>query len=288
MEFFLKRYRQIDESVDIIEELRPAIRINTSMVSHEQVIKALEAQGAELEKIEWLEDGYWTTAEFSLGSTKEYLLGWYYLQAPLSQLTSELLAPEGDVLDMAAAPGSKTTHIAQMQKGVVLAVDNDSRRLASVRNNAERLRLPNVVCVKKDSRFVHELGRKFKWVLLDAPCSGNFCSEPNWDKKRTIQDIKKNARIQKQLIKAAYASLESGGTLLYSTCSLEPEENECVINWALNRYDDLELQNIPADIGDAGTTEWDGLLNPEIAKTKRFWPHKTGCEGFFVAILKKA
>jgi NOL1/NOP2/sun family putative RNA methylase len=268
----------------------------------------LSRRAAFLKRIPFLDRGYAAQASFSFGATPEYLLGHYYLQAPLSQLVCEIMAPPpgATVLDMAAAPGGKTTYLAEMvgEGGVVVALDNDATRLAAVRNNAERLGIANILCVKKDARFAFDLGKKFDFVLLDAPCSGNFCSEEQWFGRRTMTDIKLNARVQMELLKAAYQCLAPGGVLVYSTCSLEPEEDECVIDAFLKRYPDMTVEPLDglrdgardidgedasAPLGDSGTTSWDGKpLDPRVAGTRRFWPHKTGFEGFYIARLRKA
>ncbi|MDD9954496.1 MAG: RsmB/NOP family class I SAM-dependent RNA methyltransferase [Candidatus Woesearchaeota archaeon] len=280
-EFFLKRYREIDPTVELIDPstIKRALRI-TKQAKPEQLKMQLRkkstrfTKGCNIEKIPFLKNGYYYEAEYSLGATPEYLLGQYYLQGPLSQLTCEILKPDGPTLDMAAAPGGKTCYLAEMAPHVV-ALDNNAKRLATVRNNAERLGLTNVICVKKDARFATDLKETFPFVLLDAPCSGNYCSEEGWFSKRTIEDIKKNARLQRELLKAAYKCLTKGGKLLYSTCSLEPEEDEEMIKWFLNRYEDMKLikLNTIGDDTDLGS---------------RFWPHKTNCEGFFLALIHKS
>ena len=294
-EYFLARYRRIDPDAVAIDpaSVRQALRVNTTKTTAQALIDVLSSRGATFERIPWLRNGYFAAAPFSMGATPEYLLGKYYLQGPLSQLACEILdpSPGARVLDMAAAPGSKTTYLAALvgETGVVVALDNDASRLAAVRNNVERLGLPNVVCVKKDARFATDMGEKFLFVLLDAPCSGNFCSDDGWFGSRTIQHVRSNARTQRELLKAAVGCLASGGRLLYSTCSLEPEEDECAISWALERYPDLDV--VPLDdlpLGDRGVTSWDGKeLDHRVAGTRRFWPHKTGCEGFFIALLRR-
>ncbi len=293
-EFFLSRYRQIepDATFDIVKPL-PALRVNTTKTNAKKLLDVLERRDAILTFIPYLRNGYFFTANFSPGSTSEYLMGQYYLQGPLSQLVCEVLDPTAGarVLDMAAAPGSKTTYLAQLvgHTGTIVALDSDAMRLAAVRNNAERLGLTNILCIKKDARFASDLKEKFAFVLLDAPCSGNFCSEEEWSAKRTIADVQRNARTQKELLKGAVTCLAPGGRLVYSTCSLEPEEDECVVAWALERYPDLEV--VPLDelpLGDAGVTRWEAKdLDPRVAGTRRFWPHKTGCEGFYIALLQK-
>jgi NOL1/NOP2/sun family putative RNA methylase len=304
-EFFLKRYRAIEPSVKAVDpkSVQQALRVNTLRTTADELTQSFNKRGAFLQKIPFLRHGYYAKASFSLGATPEYLLGYYYLQSPLSQLACEALdpIPGSVVLDMAAAPGGKTTYLAAMvgPKGRVVALDNDAMRLASVRNNVERLGLLNVVCVRKDARFATDLKTQFPYILLDAPCSGNFCSEENWFGKRRIDDIKNNSRTQKELFRAAYACLAPGGRMVYSTCSLEPEEDELIIDWALKKYPDLAVvplnitvensEGAATPIGDPGATQWDGQqLDPRLAGVRRFWPHKTSMEGFFIAVLEKA
>ncbi len=291
MGYFENRYATICPGFRLGEE-RAALRVNTLKIEATALVTRLAAKRVALERIPWLRDGYWYAAAFSLGATPEYLQGLYYLQGAASQLVAELLDPwPGErVLDMAAAPGSKTTHLAQLMRnqGIIVALDANTQRLASLRNNCERLLVTNVVMVKKDARFATDLGLLFDKVLLDAPCSGNFCSERGWFEKRRIEDIRGNARVQKELFKAAHAVLEPGGTLVYSTCSLEPEEDELIIAWALEKFPDLRLVDTRVTIGSPGITSWEGKpLSSELAKTRRFWPHETRTEGFFVAKLLK-
>ncbi|HIH24070.1 TPA: RsmB/NOP family class I SAM-dependent RNA methyltransferase [Candidatus Woesearchaeota archaeon] len=301
-EFFLNRYRAMDAAARLMgpKDVRQALRVNTLKTSHDLLIERLAARGAVLERIPFIKNGYHAVAKFSLGATPEYLLGHYYLQAPLSQLACEVLAPPvgATVLDMASAPGGKTTYLAMMvlggidhhsAAGKVVALDSDPLRLAAVRNNAERMGLPNVLCVKKDARFATDFDTKFMFVLLDAPCSGNMCSEDGWCGKRRIEDIRENARTQRELLRSAVACLAPGGRLLYSTCSLEPEEDELAIDTLLKRSADMSVVALDwLPIGDHGVTVWGGVqLDARIAGTRRFWPHKTGCEGFFMALLEK-
>jgi tRNA (cytosine40_48-C5)-methyltransferase len=292
MSYFENRYRKIVPDFTSEAQERPALRVNTLKTDDRAIVKRLAAKQVQLEKVPWLSHGYWYDAAFSLGATPEYLQGYYYLQGAASQLVAEILAPlpSDIVLDMAAAPGSKTTHLAQLMgnAGTIVALDSNVQRLAALRNNCERLLVKNVLLFKKDARFVSDLGMRFDKVLLDAPCSGNFCSEEDWFDKRSIEDVKGNARTQRELIRAAYNVLKPGGVLVYSTCSLEPEEDELVVDWLLGKYPDLELLKLGIPVGDEGITEWEGKqLNPELRKTRRFWPHRTGTEGFFVAKLLK-
>lgn len=290
MGYFENRYKQLCPDFTSEVELKNALRINTLRMTEQALIKRLKKNNVKLENIKGLDAGYYYEAEFSLGATPEFLLGYYYLQGVASQLVAQTLGPGKKVLDMAAAPGSKTTHLAQLMKnkGIIYAVDSNAKRLTALRNNCERLFAQNVVMIQKDARYVADLKETFDKVLLDAPCSGNFCSEEGWFQKRRIEDVKKSTRMQKELLQAAYAALESGGILVYSTCSLEPEEDEVMIDWLLEKHSDLSLIDIKGSLGESGITAWGGKeLNSSLKKTRRFWPHKTRTEGFFIAKIKK-
>lgn len=292
MNFFTHRYARMIPDFTTTVTVKPALRVNTLKITPSRLVKRLAEKGVALEKVPFLRHGYYYRANFSLGATPEYLLGYYYLQGAASQVVAEVLEPRpGEtVLDMAAAPGSKTTHMAQLMRneGVIVALEVNAGRLAAVRNNCERLLVKNVVLVKKDARFAPDLGVVFEKVLLDAPCSGNFCSEEGWFAKRQLGDIERNVRMQRALLKAARKVLAPGGVLVYSTCSLEPEEDELVIDWFIQKYPDMRVVETGVEVGSSGLTAWEGRsLAPSLALTRRFWPHKTGTEGFFIAKMKK-
>lgn len=292
MNEFLLKYRSLGERFDPNQvKINNCLRVNTYLIKEETLIKRMRKKGVTLKKIPYLKNGYTYQSEFSLGSTPEYLLGYYYLQEAASQAPVQILQPKkGEkILDMAAAPGGKTTQILQYIKndGFVLGLDIRDDRLKSTKNNIERLGFTSYALLNKDGRFVHDLGEKFDKVLLDAPCSGNFCIEPDYFKIRSESDIYQKARTQKQLIRGAIKTTKKGGQILYSTCSLEPEENELVINWALEKFD-VSIMKTNFDKADNGITKYkDTKLHPTLKLAKRFWPHKTNTQGFFVCKLQK-
>lgn len=287
----IKRYTSLGCACKNID-LRQSLRVNTLKTTDAEIITRLKSLGVKIEKIPFTDNGYYYDSKFSLGATSEYLQGYYYIQEAASQLPPKILAPKtGEiVLDMCAAPGSKTTQIAQymQNQGILLALDSDSRRLFALRNNLERCGVENTILYKKDSRFVSDLKIQFDKVLLDAPCSGNYAIEKEFFTKKSVDGIRERSRLQKELLKAAIRVLKKGGTLVYSTCSLEPEEDEMNIDWVLGKYPELKLEDTGLTIGDPGLTEVFGKkLNPEIKKCRRFWPEKTGTEGFFIAKMIK-
>lgn len=293
MNIFMKRYEKLGEKFEPADiTIKKSLRVNTLKIDEKALIERLQNQNIQLKKIDFLEHGYYYEAPFSMGATPEFLFGYYYLQEAASQIPVQVLAPDENdlVLDMAASPGSKTTQISQYMKnkGKIIALDNSYPRLFALRTNLERMGVKNVIIYKKDARFALDFGLEFDKILLDAPCSGNYCIEENYFEQKTIDGVKERSRLQKELLKAAVKVLKVNGVLVYSTCSLEPEENEMNIDWLLKKYDNIRLEDTGLTIGDPGLTEVFGeKLNHEIKKCRRFWPHKTGTEGFFVAKIKK-
>jgi len=294
MNIFLERYKQLGQNI-IPEKVRTwqAIRINTIKIKTEELLKRMKKENVILVKIPFLDFGYSVqSTNFSVGAAPEHLFGYYYVQETASQIPVQILNPKKDeiVLDMSAAPGGKTTQIAQYMenKGIITALDVNNMRLFSLRNNIERMGVKNTIIFQKDAKFVSDLGVKFDKILLDAPCSGNFAADSKWFDKRKLEDIKNSAKTQKQLFAAAVEILKDGGELVYSTCSLEPEEDEMVVDWALTEFSGLKLEKVDMPIGDEGLTEPFGIqLNKSIKNTRRFWPNKTNTQGFFIAKFKK-
>ncbi|MBN2881050.1 RsmB/NOP family class I SAM-dependent RNA methyltransferase [Candidatus Woesearchaeota archaeon] len=254
------------------------IRVNTLKISEEKLIKRLENKKITLQKVPYLKYCYEIMeSEFALSSTEEYLMGYFYIQDAASQFPVELLDPKPNetILDMCAAPGSKTTYCAQLMKnkGHLVALDIQQNRLTALKNNIERLGITNTTIFNKDGMFVSDLNMTFDRILLDAPCSGNYtmCDYV----PRTPEDLSKKSANQKRLIRAASAVLNKGGILVYSTCSLEQKEDEEVVSWALENLD-LELIEIT------------NQLHPGLIKgTARFFPHLDKTQGFFVSLFKK-
>ncbi len=265
-----------------------SFRINT-LKAPKDLIKRLEDKGVVVKKIDFLKNGYTYHSKFSLGSTLEYLMGYIYLQEAASQVPVEVLSPseEDVVLDMAASPGSKTTQLASMMnnKGLVYAVEKDKRRISSLVNNLERCGVSNTMVFNMNALDVKKLGVEFDKILLDAPCSGNFCVEEDFFNKRKVSDFSNRSALQKRLLEEACDVLKKDGVLVYSTCSLEPEEDEEVVSWALKN---LPLDIIPLEVGDRGVAEFYGKeYDKRVIGCSRFWPHRHKTQGFFVARFKK-
>ncbi len=147
--------------------------------------------------------------------------------------------------------------------------------MIALKNNLERCGVKNCLSYQKDAVHAADLGMKFDKILLDAPCSGNFTTDSDWLEKRDLEGVRSMARTQKALLKSAVGVLKKGGVIVYSTCSLEPEEDEEVVEWVLDNLP-LKLVGTELDVGDPGITERTVLC-------RRFWPDKTDTQGFFLA-----
>jgi NOL1/NOP2/sun family putative RNA methylase len=292
VKFFLDRYAKLGERVPTSVSIKTSLRVNTLRISEDILIPRIEKLGMKLSKVSWLRNGYVVeSSKFSPGASTESLLGYYYVQEAAAQVPVEVLAPKPgeSVLDCCAAPGGKLTQIAQwmQNKGVLIALEKKPHRLLSLRNNLERCGVANAIVYNVDAGKAANIGLKFDKVLLDAPCSGNFVGDKGWFSKRTIEDIQRSAQFQRNLLKAAVAALKPNGTLVYSTCTLEPEENELNMQWLIDN-ERVALEPVQCPVGDPGLTNVFGKkLDKSIANCRRFWPHKTNTEGFFVAKVRK-
>jgi NOL1/NOP2/sun family putative RNA methylase len=288
-EFFISRYQQMGWNYEHAEP-RQAIRVNLTNVGQARSLaRRLLQRGVQLEKIPFLETGYWVNrSSFSVGSTTEYLLGLYSVQEAAAQIPATLFTKTKDkmVLDACAAPGGKTVQLADLMlnSGAIIALDIKRERMAALANQLERCRVKNVIAYLLDARKASRLNLAFDCLLLDLPCSGNFMMDRNWFNRRTIGDVERNAALQREILTEAVNLVRTGGEIVYSTCSLEPEEDEFNIDWAIGNL------NVCVDevdcYGQEGLTEIFGKrLDRSIRNCRRIWPGLT--QGFFVAKLGK-
>jgi len=287
-EFFVKRYKKLGWTY---KQAKPkqAIRINTMNASRDTVVSRLESLGIALEKIPFLEDGYWIRkSKFSVGATAEYLLGLYSIQEAAAQIPATLFTELEDrtVLDACASPGGKTVQLANLMNNsdVIVALELKQRKMFALANQLERSRVTNTAVYNMDAKEATNLNIEFDCVLLDVPCSGNYVTDKGWFSKRTIEDVKRNARRQRQILTEAVKVMKDGGEIVYATCSLEPEENELNIDWAIGALN-VEVEEINCH-GEKGLTNVFGKeLDRSIEKCRRIWPDQT--QGFFVCKLRK-
>ncbi len=287
-EFFLRRYRELGWEYSE-SQLRQAIRINTENAHRKKVVERLRSRGIELEAISFAKNGYWVCkSKFSVGAAPEYLLGLYSIQEAAAQIPAALFEDLSDktVLDACAAPGGKTVQLADLMcnTGVIIALDVDRRRLMALANHLERCRVKNTIAYKMDARHASELNVKFDRILLDAPCSGNFAADPYWFNMRTIEDVERNASVQREMLAECQRVLKADGEMIYSTCSLEPEENEMNVDWAISK---LNLKTEPTRCyGQKGLTDIFGKkLDRSVGNSIRIWPGET--QGFFICKFRQ-
>ncbi|MEM3443143.1 MAG: RsmB/NOP family class I SAM-dependent RNA methyltransferase [Candidatus Bathyarchaeia archaeon] len=286
-EFFIKRYEELGWKYRDVR-LRQAIRINRINAKPEDVVRRLKALGIELEKVPFLESGYWVRkAKCSVGATTEYLIGIYSIQEAASQIPATLFTDlqNKTVLDACAAPGGKTVQLADLMNntGVIIALDVKKQRLTALANQLERCGVKNTIMYNLDARKASHLKIKFDRILLDVPCSGNFAADEEWFNRRTIRDMERNARLQREILAEAANVLADDGEIVYSTCSLEPEEDELNIDWAVKTLD-LKVEEISC-YGEKSSTKVLGKLDSQIENCRRLWPEKT--QGFFLCKLKR-
>lgn len=276
-------------------ELKPAsiIRVNTLKISAQELNEKLSNKGFKLIPSEWYTDGFVVTNEpFSLGGTTEYLSGYYFIQSKASWLPVLLLDPKPNetVIDMAAAPGGKATHIAQLMNntGTLFCLDISRERIKSLRSNLGRCGIKNVICKRTDAREINDLNLKADKILLDAPCSGEGLMAIDKSRRttRNEEDISRMADLQKQLFEAALKVLKKDGIIVYSTCSTAPEENEEIIDEMLKQHnliiEKAELGNFSPGL----VSVQNKAYNKDLQKAIRLYPHLHKTEGFFTCKLR--
>lgn len=274
--------------------LRRSIRVNTLKISVGAFLDLVSPYGWQLTPVPWCEEGFWIERDdeesLPLGSTAEHLSGLFYIQEASSMLPVAALFADGNqperVMDVAAAPGSKTTQIAARMnnRGAILANEFSASRVKVLHANISRCGIHNVALTHFDGRvFGAALPEAFDAILLDAPCSGEGVvrKDPDALKNWSVESNLEISATQRELIDSAFHALRPGGTLVYSTCTLNRDENEDVCLWLKQRYADavefLPLDTLFDSASHAATPE--GFLH--------VFPQIYDCEGFFVARLRK-
>ena len=296
----LERYRSIIDDFDAFlaaceRPLGNAVRVNTIKASVERTLAALDREGVGYDQADW-NPRVLDLETDSPGSTWTSFHGFTHGQEEVSAVPAVVLDPQpGErVWDSCAAPGGKATQLAALMddRGTVVANDNNLGRISALRFNAERLGATSLAVTNADARN-YSLERfdfdAFDRTLVDAPCSceGTIRKNPdaldNWSEGH----ISSVAGIQKGIIRRAIQATREGGTVVYSTCTFAPEENEAVVQHALEtescRVVDFELglEHSP------GLTEWDGTTyDSSLEKAARIYPHQNDTGGFFVAKLE--
>lgn len=293
---FIERYSQLTDIGAFLETslkpLRKSIRVNTIKTT----INGLKERFSQmkLKQIPWCTEGFFIEG-YAIGNTQEHFLGYIYIQGAASMIPPIVLNPKKEdiVLDMCASPGSKTSQIAAMMEnsGLIIANDNRIDRMKPLSNNLERCGIANTVMTLMEGRWFKNANMAFDKILVDAPCSGigtirkSFKTIEMWNPGYS----KKMAGTQRQLLSTAFEALKDDGLLVYSTCTLEPEENEGVVDWLLSSYGNARLEKINIDVKHGkAVEEFEGKrYSSEVKKCLRIWPQDNDTEGFFVAKIRK-
>tara|TARA_Y100000310_G_scaffold339022_1_gene430388 strand:+ start:15858 stop:16790 length:933 start_codon:yes stop_codon:yes gene_type:complete len=297
---FIERYSSLTDWEPFKEYslmyLRRSIRVNTLKITVNELKKRLEKDWS-LTSIPWCKEGFWIknikTGRRDIGNLPEHSLGYYYVQEAVSMIPPLVLDPKpgSKVLDMCASPGSKASQIAAMMKnkGILVANDYKTLRMKPLSMNLQRCGVTNAVTTLMEGRWFKE---SFDKILVDAPCSGTGTIRKSLKTLRIWNPdmIRRLSAQQKQLISKGFECLKENGTMVYSTCSLEPEEDEAVIDFLLNKHENAKLEEIKIDIKRGKpVTEFNGnTYNPEVKKCLRIWPQDNDTEGFFIAKIVKS
>ena len=290
--------------------LRKCLRVNTLKQDIETFEKYASEADWDIKPVPWCSEGYFVDREdrsVPLGKDILHVLGYTYMQEASSMLPVAMLDPKpGEkILDMAAAPGSKSTQIAARMKerGIVVCNDMQEMRLKTLREALRRLGCTNALVTKKKGQwFGRYMVGRFDKVLIDAPCTGQGTARKDKTALQycSIDSIGKNAKLQRELIESAVHATALGGRIVYSTCTLTPEENEEVVLSILQKYpEQLEVVD-PREV-DLKGRQWDmtqAIEDSYLVQRSlpdytqdvpmlRLWPQTYDSEGFFCAVLKK-
>ncbi len=262
------------------------IRVNTLMSDESTVLEKLLEEGIQLESVEQLRHTYkLVDTKLPFTKTASFKGGLFYVQDKASCFAAEAANPQPGmtVLDVCAAPGAKTTYLAQLMKnqGLIYSVDYSKRRMKVWRTETERMRAEIAEPVIADARVSIPIRTEADVVILDPPCTstGIFRKSPSAKWRLTPRSIEHMARIQWQMLDNSAEHVKPGGALLYSTCAITVEENETLIERFLKWHLDFSLSDITPKIGSSGLRGLD--------KCRRLYPHIDDCNGFFIAKLTR-
>ena len=282
-----------------------SIRCNTLKISPEELKKRLLNYGWKIKQpFENFPEIFIIEKETNLkpgelGKTLEHVLGYYYVQDISSMMPPIALSPKENelVLDLCASPGSKTTQMAAMMKnrGTIIANDLTIDRIMILNANLEKCGVTNTIVTKKDAvQFCKiwdkKIKIKFDKILLDVPCSGEgtLRKSPHTMEIWNLNFIKRLSQQQKKICASVIPLLKEEGILIYSTCTLSPEENEEVVDFMLRNFD-LEIEEFEIPMKSRpGILEWEGKkFDERIKLCKRIYPQDNDSDGFFLAKLRK-
>lgn len=285
---------------ELKQPLRSAIRINPLKVEADVIHHWADTYGWQLEPVPFYQSGYQVNrADVPPSQTLEHSMGMFYIQDAASMLPVELFSFEENthplILDLAASPGGKTTHLIANSgdRGFVLANDSSRERIQALRVVMQNWGGVNyaIGCFPGE-RFGQWFREVFDYVLLDAPCSMEGLRATEAHPLRPISERERFslARRQQALLESALRAVKVGGQVVYSTCTLAPEEDESVLDQVLSKYAgriQIEPVTLSAPIPPALTAYQGKQYHPETARAIRLWPHQFHTAGFFAALIRK-
>ena len=262
------------------------IRLNTLAASEEEILSKLDAEGIKLEKVEQLKYTYKLT-EFktTLNNSPSLKAGLFYVQDKASCFATQAANPQPNstVFDLCAAPGAKTTYLAQLMQnqGTIISVDFSAKRMKTWQKEIARMGTKIAEPVIADARVSVPLVGEADLLVLDPPCtsSGVFAKQPSAKWRLSPKSIANMSELQYKIIDNCADKVKKGGFLTYSTCSVTEEENEGVIEQFLAAHPDFKLVEIEPKIGMPGLRG--------LTQCQRLYPHIHHCNGFFTAKLQK-
>ncbi len=279
------------ETVDVLRaDMKPPpsyVRLNTLKADEVEILQRLCGDGVSVEKVDGLRYTYEVTAaSHPVARTASFQEGLLFVQDKASCFAVEAGNPKGGmtVLDVCAAPGAKTSFLAQLMqnRGEIISVDYSKRRMATWENEINRAGVGIAEPVVADARFRLPLDVEADLLVLDPPCTGTgtFAKNPAAKWRLAPRSIEKMAEIQWQMLNSCSGYLKPGGTLVYSTCSITVEENEMLIERFVKWHPEFLLTEIAPKIGLPGLRGLD--------RCQRLYPHVHRCNGFFIAKLLKS
>jgi 16S rRNA (cytosine967-C5)-methyltransferase len=260
------------------------LRVNILQTSVIEVKTALESAGVQVSLIPHLPQGLRVENTGDIRTLPGYDAGWWIVQDSSAQLVTHLLDPQpGEtIIDACAAPGGKTTHIAELMRdqGEIWSCDRSSARLKKIAQNAYRLKLKSINALAEDSRNLDRFVNKCDRVLLDAPCSGlgTLHKRPDIRWRQTPEKIAELTILQKELLEKTATLVKPEGILVYATCTLNLQENEKVIQSFLESHPHWSIQTPSGDLWKAFDT---------AAGWLKIYPHQHDMDGFFMVKLAR-
>lgn len=267
------------------------IRLNTLKINGALFEKL---SGRKLPGIPWIPEGFRIDENESPGKHPYYHAGLYYIQEPSAMMPAQVLAPRPGqrVLDLCAAPGGKTTQIGCLMrnKGIIVTNDISPKRVKALVKNVELMGITNALILNETpERLSRTFPDYFDKILLDMPCSGEGMFRKDKEAVRSYSRYKSSECVgmQRGIFDQAYAMLKPGGTIVYSTCTFNPDENERNMEFFMSRYDLVADRIEPYPCWESSRGEWALAEKESCSAGLRFWPHLAEGEGHFVFRLKK-